>query len=71
MEDGDGMILGRNDTASKKQGSERWKIRFCDYSSFDGKLAQADKRIGFNFREIISLQDFARTVPKPTQVDWY
>ena len=36
MEDEDGRLLGRNDTAPKKQGSEKWKIPFYDYSSFDG-----------------------------------
>ena len=65
------MNLGRNDTASKKRESEGWKIPLCVTSSFDGQSAQADKRFGFNFQEIISLPDFAKTVPKPTQVDWY
>ena len=35
-EDEDGVILGRNDTASKKRGSSDWKIHRNDYSSFDG-----------------------------------
>ena len=63
-EDEDGRLLGRNDTASKKQGSEKWKIPFYDYSSFDGELPQGDKRNCFNFQEIISLPDFVRTVPQ-------
>ena len=58
------MDLGRNDTASKKQGSEGWKIPLCDYSSFDGYPARAGKRFGFNFQEIISLGDFVKTVPQ-------
>jgi len=70
-EDGDGMFLGRNDTTSKEQGSESMKINFCDYPSFDGDPPTGGKRNCFNFQEIFSLPDFVKTVPKPTQVDWY
>jgi len=35
-DDGDRMLPGRNDTASKKQESKKRKIPFYDYSSFDG-----------------------------------
>jgi hypothetical protein len=54
-EDGDGEFLGRNDTASKKQGSEKRKIPFYDYPSFDGDPAHAGERNCFNFQEIFSL----------------
>ena len=58
------MLLGRNDTAPKKRGSESWKTRFHDYSSFDGNPARAGKRKHFNFLEIFSLPDFVKSVPQ-------
>ena len=48
----------------KSEEVRDWKIRFHDYSSFECKLAQADKRKRFNFLETISLGDFIETVPQ-------